>query len=98
MTASFWGDDVLKEFDYGEEVRDGSITGQALKIKSNCLKMFVFPDHIEKRQHVIYAQHQHPDQGKERLQEPVDPLGPQPITPPKGDHAPESNSVYFACL
>ena len=36
MTPRFWADDVLKEFDYGEDVRDGSITRQAQEVKSNC--------------------------------------------------------------
>lgn len=34
MTPRFGGDDILKEFDYGE-MRDGSITRQAQEVKSN---------------------------------------------------------------
>lgn len=37
MTPMFLGDDVLKEFGYGE-VRDGSITRRAQEVKSNFLK------------------------------------------------------------
>lgn len=98
MTVRFGGDGVLKEFDYGEEVRDGSITRQAQEVKSNCFKMFLFNDHIETREHVIYAQHRHPDQGKECLQEPIGPLGPLPVVTSKGDHAPEFNCVFCLCL
>lgn len=36
MTPTFWGDDVLKEFDHGEDMRVGSITRQAQEVKSNC--------------------------------------------------------------
>lgn len=82
-TARFWGDDVLKEFDYGEEVRDGSITRQALKIKSNCLKMFVFL--ITQKKESMSSMHSSSIQIKEKnvSRNPQILWVPSPLLPPE---------------
>lgn len=90
--SRLWGDDLLKEFVYGE-VRDDSITRQAQEVKTNCLKMFLFHCNTETREHIIYAQHQHPDKGKNNICRNHRPLVFLPIKPLKGDHAPDSNTL-----
>lgn len=72
--SRLWGDDVLREFDY-TEVRNGSITRQAQKVKSNCLKMFLFHYNTETREHIIYAQHQQPDKREKNISRDYRPSG-----------------------
>lgn len=91
--SRLWGDDVLKEFDYGE-VRDGSITRQAQEVKSNCLKCF-YSIAIQKEENTLYM-HSTSIQIKEKrtFVGTIGLLGPLPIIAPKGDHAPDSNTLF----